>query len=47
MIFDIVRGEEDGSFLVKARFMGVDMERFPLKYQVTLYCCNRVCVPPP
>lgn len=33
VIFDIVPGEEDGSFLVKARFMGVDMERFPLKYQ--------------
>ncbi|XP_051999765.1 ras GTPase-activating-like protein IQGAP3 [Xyrauchen texanus] len=33
VIFDIVPGEEDGTFLVKARFMGVDMERFPLKYQ--------------
>uniref|UniRef100_A0A673LMX6 Uncharacterized protein n=1 Tax=Sinocyclocheilus rhinocerous TaxID=307959 RepID=A0A673LMX6_9TELE len=32
-IFDIVPGEEDGTFLVKARFMGEDMERFPLKYQ--------------
>ncbi|MBN3294999.1 IQGA3 protein, partial [Amia calva] len=33
VIFDIVPGEEGGTFLVKARFMGVDMERFPLKYQ--------------
>ncbi|KAA0702572.1 Ras GTPase-activating-like protein IQGAP3 [Triplophysa tibetana] len=33
VIFDIVPGEQDGCFLVKARFMGVDMERFPLKYQ--------------
>lgn len=33
VIFDIVPGEEDGVFLVKARFMGVDMEKFPLKYQ--------------
>ncbi|XP_077086091.1 ras GTPase-activating-like protein IQGAP3 [Siphateles boraxobius] len=33
VIFDIVPAEEDGAFLVKARFMGVDMERFPLKYQ--------------
>uniref|UniRef100_A0A8C2I3L9 IQ motif containing GTPase activating protein 3 n=1 Tax=Cyprinus carpio TaxID=7962 RepID=A0A8C2I3L9_CYPCA len=33
VIFDIVPGDEDGTFLVKARFMGVDMERFPLKYQ--------------
>ncbi|ROL53499.1 Ras GTPase-activating-like protein IQGAP1 [Anabarilius grahami] len=33
VIFDIVPTEEDGTFLVKARFMGVDMERFPLKYQ--------------
>lgn len=35
VIFDIVPGEQDGCFLVKARFMGVDMERFPLKYQVS------------
>ncbi|XP_062848476.1 ras GTPase-activating-like protein IQGAP3 isoform X2 [Trichomycterus rosablanca] len=33
VIFDIVPSEEDGTFLVKARFLGVDMERFPLKYQ--------------
>uniref|UniRef100_W5MQH9 IQ motif containing GTPase activating protein 3 n=1 Tax=Lepisosteus oculatus TaxID=7918 RepID=W5MQH9_LEPOC len=33
VIFDIVPCEEVGTFLVKARFMGVDMERFPLKYQ--------------
>ncbi|XP_063054723.1 ras GTPase-activating-like protein IQGAP3 [Engraulis encrasicolus] len=33
VIFDIVPSEEGGTFLVKARFMGVDMERFPLKYQ--------------
>lgn len=36
MIFDIVPGEEGGTFQVKARFMGVDMEKFPLKYQVSL-----------
>ncbi|KAJ8287966.1 hypothetical protein COCON_G00006250 [Conger conger] len=33
VIFDIVPSEEGGTFLVKARFMGVDMEKFPLKYQ--------------
>ncbi|KAM9511306.1 ras GTPase-activating-like protein IQGAP3 [Salvelinus alpinus] len=33
VIFDIVPGEEGGTFQVKARFMGVDMEKFPLKYQ--------------
>ncbi|XP_030637038.1 ras GTPase-activating-like protein IQGAP3 isoform X2 [Chanos chanos] len=33
VIFDIVPSEEGGAFQVKARFMGVDMERFPLKYQ--------------
>ncbi|TRY59997.1 hypothetical protein DNTS_020255 [Danionella cerebrum] len=33
VIFDIAPAEEDGTFLVKARFMGVDMEKFPLKYQ--------------
>ncbi|KAL4646730.1 ras GTPase-activating-like protein IQGAP3 [Arapaima gigas] len=33
VIFDIVPSKERGAFLVKARFMGVDMEKFPLKYQ--------------
>ncbi|KAG9345332.1 hypothetical protein JZ751_009878 [Albula glossodonta] len=33
VIFDIVPSEEGGTFQVKARFMGVDMEKFPLKYQ--------------
>ncbi|XP_070293428.1 ras GTPase-activating-like protein IQGAP1 [Salvelinus sp. IW2-2015] len=33
VIFDIVPGDEGGTFQVKARFMGVDMEKFPLKYQ--------------
>uniref|UniRef100_A0A6Q2Z7P3 IQ motif containing GTPase activating protein 3 n=1 Tax=Esox lucius TaxID=8010 RepID=A0A6Q2Z7P3_ESOLU len=33
VIFDIVPCEEGGTFQVKARFMGVDMEKFPLKYQ--------------
>uniref|UniRef100_A0A8B9JVT8 IQ motif containing GTPase activating protein 3 n=1 Tax=Astyanax mexicanus TaxID=7994 RepID=A0A8B9JVT8_ASTMX len=33
VIFDIIPSEEGGTFLVKARFLGVDMERFPLKYQ--------------
>uniref|UniRef100_A0A667YS54 IQ motif containing GTPase activating protein 3 n=1 Tax=Myripristis murdjan TaxID=586833 RepID=A0A667YS54_9TELE len=33
VIFDIVPGQERGSFHVKARFLGVDMEQFPLKYQ--------------
>ncbi|XP_060777825.1 ras GTPase-activating-like protein IQGAP3 [Neoarius graeffei] len=33
VIFDIIPSEEEGTFLVKARFLGVDMERFPLKYQ--------------
>lgn len=43
VIFDIIPGEEGGTFLVKARFLGVDMERFPLKYQViTKKCTNAV-----
>ncbi|XP_048381646.1 ras GTPase-activating-like protein IQGAP3 isoform X2 [Stegostoma tigrinum] len=33
VIFDIVQSEEVGTFDVKARFMGVDMEKFQLKYQ--------------
>ncbi|KAM6967424.1 ras GTPase-activating-like protein IQGAP3 [Aplochiton taeniatus] len=33
VIFDIVPSKEGGTFMVKARFMGVDMEKFPLKYQ--------------
>ncbi|KAJ8354659.1 hypothetical protein SKAU_G00222260 [Synaphobranchus kaupii] len=33
VIFDIVPSAEGGTFQVKARFMGVDMEKFPLKYQ--------------
>lgn len=43
VIFDIIPSEEGGTFLVKARFLGVDMERFPLKYQViTQKCTNAV-----
>nr|XP_046254212.1 ras GTPase-activating-like protein IQGAP3 isoform X2 [Scatophagus argus]XP_046254213.1 ras GTPase-activating-like protein IQGAP3 isoform X2 [Scatophagus argus]XP_046254214.1 ras GTPase-activating-like protein IQGAP3 isoform X2 [Scatophagus argus] len=33
VIFDIVSGPEKGSFKVKARFLGVEMEEFVLKYQ--------------
>ncbi|XP_069032658.1 ras GTPase-activating-like protein IQGAP3 [Embiotoca jacksoni] len=33
VIFDIVPGPERGSFNVKARFLGVEMEEFLLKYQ--------------
>ncbi|MGH0156969.1 UNVERIFIED_CONTAM: hypothetical protein FKN15_056120 [Acipenser sinensis] len=33
VIFDIIPCEEGGTFQVKARFMGVDMEKFPLHYQ--------------
>ncbi|XP_029791828.1 ras GTPase-activating-like protein IQGAP3 [Suricata suricatta] len=33
VIFDIIPGEEAGKFEVKARFLGVDMERFQLHYQ--------------
>ncbi|KAM3873707.1 ras GTPase-activating-like protein IQGAP3 [Diretmus argenteus] len=33
VVFDIVPGHERGSFQVKTRFLGVDMEQFPLKYQ--------------
>uniref|UniRef100_A0A3Q2Y8G9 Uncharacterized protein n=2 Tax=Hippocampus comes TaxID=109280 RepID=A0A3Q2Y8G9_HIPCM len=32
-VFDIVNGTEKGSFLIKARFLGVDMEEFHIKYQ--------------
>lgn len=34
VIFDIVPGSETGSFNVKTRFLGVEMEEFLLKYQV-------------
>ncbi|XP_006155288.2 ras GTPase-activating-like protein IQGAP3 [Tupaia chinensis] len=33
VIFDITPGDEAGQFEVKARFLGVDMERFQLHYQ--------------
>ncbi|XP_019719185.1 ras GTPase-activating-like protein IQGAP3 [Hippocampus comes] len=33
VVFDIVNGTEKGSFLIKARFLGVDMEEFHIKYQ--------------
>ncbi|XP_067365190.1 ras GTPase-activating-like protein IQGAP3 isoform X2 [Channa argus] len=33
VVFDIVPGSERGSFSVKARFLGVEMEEFVLKYQ--------------
>ncbi|KAM6910752.1 ras GTPase-activating-like protein IQGAP3 [Xenentodon cancila] len=33
VVFDIVPGPEKGSFNIKARFLGVEMEEFPLKYQ--------------
>uniref|UniRef100_A0A673CTZ4 IQ motif containing GTPase activating protein 3 n=1 Tax=Sphaeramia orbicularis TaxID=375764 RepID=A0A673CTZ4_9TELE len=33
VVFDIVPGPEKGSFSVKARFLGVEMEEFLLKYQ--------------
>ncbi|XP_067878649.1 ras GTPase-activating-like protein IQGAP1 isoform X2 [Heterodontus francisci] len=33
VIFDIVQSEVAGTFDVKAKFMGVDMEKFQLKYQ--------------
>ncbi|XP_055521632.1 ras GTPase-activating-like protein IQGAP3 [Leucoraja erinacea] len=33
VIFDIVQSEQVGTFEVRARFMGVDMEKFQLKYQ--------------
>ena len=34
VVFDIIAGPERGSFNVKARFLGVEMEEFLLKYQV-------------
>lgn len=34
VIFDIIPCEESGRFQVKAKFMGIDMERFQLHYQV-------------
>uniref|UniRef100_A0A663DU29 IQ motif containing GTPase activating protein 3 n=1 Tax=Aquila chrysaetos chrysaetos TaxID=223781 RepID=A0A663DU29_AQUCH len=33
VIFDIIPCEESGRFQVKAKFMGIDMERFQLHYQ--------------
>ncbi|CAJ1061313.1 ras GTPase-activating-like protein IQGAP3 [Xyrichtys novacula] len=33
VVFDITPGPETGSFKVKARFLGVEMEEFPFKYQ--------------
>lgn len=34
VIFDISPGNEAGKFEVNAKFLGVDMERFQLHYQV-------------
>ena len=34
VIFDITPGDEAGKFEVNAKFLGVDMERFQLHYQV-------------
>lgn len=34
VLFDILPGPETGTFLVKARFLGVEMEEFLLRYQV-------------
>lgn len=34
VIFDISPGDEAGRFEVNAKFLGVDMERFQLHYQV-------------
>jgi hypothetical protein len=34
VIFDIIPGNEAGKFEVNAKFLGVDMERFQLHYQV-------------
>lgn len=34
VVFDIVPCQEPGCFQVKAQFMGIDMERFQLRYQV-------------
>ncbi|XP_054638676.1 ras GTPase-activating-like protein IQGAP3 [Dunckerocampus dactyliophorus] len=33
VIFDIISGPQNGTFLIKARFLGIDMEQFLLKYQ--------------
>ncbi|XP_010216859.1 PREDICTED: ras GTPase-activating-like protein IQGAP3, partial [Tinamus guttatus] len=33
VIFDIIPCEESGKFQVKAKFMGIDMEKFQLHYQ--------------
>lgn len=34
VVFDISPGDEAGKFEVNAKFLGVDMERFQLHYQV-------------
>lgn len=34
VIFDITPGDEAGRFFVNAKFLGVDMEKFQLHYQV-------------
>ncbi|KAG7474578.1 ras GTPase-activating IQGAP3 [Solea senegalensis] len=36
VVFDIIPGPENGSFRVKTRFLGVDMEEFLLQYQELL-----------
>lgn len=38
VIFDITPGDEAGKFEVNAKFLGVDMERFQLHYQVRAAC---------
>lgn len=43
VIFDIIPGDEAGKFEVNAKFLGVDMERFQLQYQVR--AATRPCLP--
>ncbi|XP_043935713.1 ras GTPase-activating-like protein IQGAP3 [Protopterus annectens] len=38
VIFDIIPCEQAGTFQVKAKFLGVDMEKFQLHYQDLLQC---------
>lgn len=39
MMFDITPGEEVGDFEIKAKFLGVEMEKVQLHFQVQFEFC--------
>lgn len=42
MMFEITPGEEVGDFDIKAKFLGVEMEKVQLHFQVNLFLNHKV-----